>query len=142
MKIAIIGVGAIGGYVGIRLALAGEDVTFIARGANLEALRNRGIRLVAADGTEQAVPQVKATDDYAAAVAKERAATADQRVFFQLLYNERHAPADQWFDEHGWTAVATPLADYLREVGRPVPGPDVEAGPMVARNRLVRAVKK
>jgi 2-dehydropantoate 2-reductase len=67
LKIAIIGVGAIGGYVGIRLALAGEDVTFIARGANLEALRNRGIRLVATDGTEQAVPRVKATDDYAAA---------------------------------------------------------------------------
>jgi hypothetical protein len=63
-------------------------------------------------------------------------------LLFQLLYNERHAPADQWFDEHGWTAVATPLADYLREVGRPVPGPDVEAGPVVARNRLVRAVKK
>src|SRR6202795_2486383 len=67
LKIAIIGVGAIGGYVGIRLALAGEDVTFIARGANLEALRNRGIRLISADGSEQAVPTVKATDDYAAA---------------------------------------------------------------------------
>ncbi len=48
----------------------------------------------------------------------------------------------QWFDEHGWTAVATPLADYLREVGRPVPGPDIEAGPMIARNTLVRAVKQ
>jgi len=67
LKIAIIGVGAIGGYVGIRLALAGEDVTFIARGANLEALRNRGIRLVTADGSEQAVANVKATNDYAAA---------------------------------------------------------------------------
>jgi 2-dehydropantoate 2-reductase len=67
LKIAIIGVGAIGGYVGIRLALAGEDVTFIARGANLEALRNRGIRLVTADGSEQAVPKVQATNDYAAA---------------------------------------------------------------------------
>jgi 2-dehydropantoate 2-reductase len=67
VKIAIIGVGAIGGYVGIRLALAGEDVTFIARGANLEALRDRGIRLIAADGSEQAVPRVKATNDYAAA---------------------------------------------------------------------------
>src|ERR1700675_601988 len=67
LKIAIIGVGAIGGYVGIRLALAGEDVTFIARGANLEALRNRGIRLVTADGSEEVVPTVKATDDYAAA---------------------------------------------------------------------------
>jgi len=67
LKIAIIGVGAIGGYVGIRLALAGEDVTFIARGANLETLRRSGIRLVTADGKEEAVPKVKATDDYGAA---------------------------------------------------------------------------
>jgi 2-dehydropantoate 2-reductase len=67
LKIAIIGVGAIGGYVGIRLALAGEDVTFIARGANLAALRDRGIRLVTADGGEEAVSKVKATDNYAAA---------------------------------------------------------------------------
>ena len=67
LKIAIIGVGAIGGYVGIKLALAGEDVTFIARGANLEALRSRGIRLITADGEEQAVAKVRATDDYAAA---------------------------------------------------------------------------
>jgi 2-dehydropantoate 2-reductase len=67
MKIAIVGVGAIGGYVGIRLALAGEDVTFIARGANLEALRTQGIRMVNSDGTEEAVPRVKATDNYAQA---------------------------------------------------------------------------
>jgi len=67
MKIAIIGVGAIGGYVGIRLALAGEDVTFIARGANLEALRTQGIRMVNTDGTEEVVPRVKATDNYAQA---------------------------------------------------------------------------
>ena len=71
MKIAIVGVGAIGGYVGIRLALAGEDVTFIARGANLEALRARGIRLVNADGTEEIVPRVKATDRYADAGAQD-----------------------------------------------------------------------
>jgi 2-dehydropantoate 2-reductase len=67
LKIAIIGVGAIGGYVGIKLALAGEDVTFIARGANLEALRSRGIRLITADGEEKTVAKVKATSDYAAA---------------------------------------------------------------------------
>ena len=67
MKIAIIGVGAIGGYVGTRLALAGEDVTFIARGANLEALRTRGIRLVNADGTEEVLPRVRASDNYSEA---------------------------------------------------------------------------
>jgi 2-dehydropantoate 2-reductase len=67
LKTAIIGVGAIGGYVGVKLALAGEDVTFIARGANLEALRSRGIRLITAEGEERAVAKVKATADYAAA---------------------------------------------------------------------------
>jgi 2-dehydropantoate 2-reductase len=67
MKIAIIGVGAIGGYVGIRLALAREDVTLIARGANLKALQTRGLRLQLADGTEEAAPHVRATADYAAA---------------------------------------------------------------------------
>ncbi len=71
MKIAIIGVGAIGGYVGTRFALAGEDVTFIARGSNLEALRTRGIRLINADGTEESVPRVKATDNYADAGAQD-----------------------------------------------------------------------
>jgi 2-dehydropantoate 2-reductase len=69
MKIAIVGVGAIGGYVGARLAYAGEDVTFIARGANLEALKTRGIRLMLNDGTEQAVPKVRATANYAEAGA-------------------------------------------------------------------------
>lgn len=66
MKIAVVGAGAIGGYVGARLALAGEDVTFIARGANLEALRRNGIRLITAEGTEQ-LPAVNATSDYIAA---------------------------------------------------------------------------
>jgi 2-dehydropantoate 2-reductase len=67
MKIAIIGVGAIGGYVGIRLALAGEDVTLIARGENLKALQTRGLRLQLADGTEEAAPGIRATADYASA---------------------------------------------------------------------------
>ena len=40
MKIAVIGAGAIGGLVGAKLALAGEDVTFIVRGANLDAIRH------------------------------------------------------------------------------------------------------
>jgi methyltransferase (TIGR00027 family) len=107
----------------------------------IDALATSASRVAVEDATPLA------SDDYAAAVEEEQAALADgakgeRRVFFQLVYNERHAPADQWFGEHGWTALATPLADYLREVGRPVPGPDIAAGPMVARNTLVRAVKK
>ncbi len=45
MRIAMMGSGAIGGYLGARLALAGEDVVFIARGAHLEAMRADGLRL-------------------------------------------------------------------------------------------------
>jgi 2-dehydropantoate 2-reductase len=67
LKIAIIGVGAIGGYLGARLAHAGDEVTFFARGANLDALRTRGIRVIDSDGSELAVPRVNATDDYGAA---------------------------------------------------------------------------
>lgn len=67
MKIAIIGAGAIGGYVGVKLALAGEDVTFIVRGANLEAIRKNGMKLINHDGSEQVASDVKATNDYAAA---------------------------------------------------------------------------
>jgi 2-dehydropantoate 2-reductase len=66
MKIAIVGAGAIGGYAGARLALAGEQVTFLARGANLEALRSAGIKLILSDGSELLAREVTATADYAA----------------------------------------------------------------------------
>jgi len=105
-----------------------------------------GIDALAAPGSHVAVEDSApmASEQLEAAIEEERAARAqgDPRLFFQLVYNERHAPADQWFGEHGWTAEATRLGDYLREVGRPVPGPDSEAGPMIARNTLVRAVKR
>lgn len=52
MKIALVGAGAIGGYLGGWLAAAGEEVTFIARGANLEAIRSQGMRVGGEDGTE------------------------------------------------------------------------------------------
>jgi 2-dehydropantoate 2-reductase len=71
MKIAVIGAGAIGGYVGAKLALAGEDVTFIVRGANLEAIRANGIKLIDNDGTEHVAPHVKATNNYAEAGVQE-----------------------------------------------------------------------
>src|SRR5262245_58087681 len=45
MNIAILGSGAVGGYYGAKLARAGHDVTFIARGAHLEAIRQRGLEI-------------------------------------------------------------------------------------------------
>ncbi|WP_369654683.1 2-dehydropantoate 2-reductase [Variovorax sp. V213] len=64
MKIAVIGAGAIGGLVGAKLALAGDDVTFIVRGKNLDAIATNGFKLIGADGSEQVARSVKATDRY------------------------------------------------------------------------------
>lgn len=64
MKIAIIGAGAIGGLVGAKLALAGEDVTFMVRGGNLDAIRTSGIRLITTDGEQRVARNVSATDHY------------------------------------------------------------------------------
>ncbi|MBD2778129.1 2-dehydropantoate 2-reductase [Iningainema tapete] len=50
MKICIVGAGAIGGYLGAKLALSGNDVTLIARGVHLEAIQKNGLKLIEADG--------------------------------------------------------------------------------------------
>jgi 2-dehydropantoate 2-reductase len=67
MKIAVVGAGAIGGYLGARLALAGEEVTFIARGANLQAIRSNGFKLIEEDGEERVAGGVRAEQDMALA---------------------------------------------------------------------------
>ncbi len=67
MKFAAIGAGAIGGYLGAKLALAGEQVTFVARGKNLEAVRERGIKLILEDGTEEVARDVRAVEHMAEA---------------------------------------------------------------------------
>lgn len=61
MKIVIFGTGGVGGYFGGRLAQNGEDVTFIARGAHLEAIREKGLRIESIDG-DFTVHPAKATD--------------------------------------------------------------------------------
>jgi 2-dehydropantoate 2-reductase len=66
MRIVIIGAGGVGGYFGARLIASGEDVTFVARGAHLEALRTNGLRLESPKGNLH-LPQVNATSDVHAA---------------------------------------------------------------------------
>lgn len=61
MRVAVIGVGGVGGYFGGRLAHSGVDVTFIARGATLDALRTRGLRAESTYG-DFALERVNATD--------------------------------------------------------------------------------
>ena len=60
MKYAIVGAGAIGGYLGTKLALAGEEVTFIARNKNLEAINARGFSLQLPDGSTEHTRAVSA----------------------------------------------------------------------------------
>ncbi len=62
MRIAVMGAGALGGYFGGRLAAAGNDVTLIARGAHLTAMRADGLRIESSKG-DLHLPDIKATDD-------------------------------------------------------------------------------
>jgi 2-dehydropantoate 2-reductase len=64
VRFTVLGAGAIGGYVGACLARAGAEVTLIARGPHLAALRARGIRVLSAG--EQFVARPRATDDIGA----------------------------------------------------------------------------
>lgn len=81
-------------------------------------------------------------EEFAARVEEERGiAESDQRPFYQLVYNQRFAPATDWFSARGWTTLGTPLNDYLGEAGRPLPAPELEAGSIFARITLVSATK-
>ena len=61
MKVAIIGAGAIGGWLGVRLAKVGHSVTVLARGSTLEAIQTRGWSLQ--EGGVKTVQPVTASDD-------------------------------------------------------------------------------
>src|SRR5450755_328769 len=61
MKICIYGAGAIGGYLGVQLARAGEDINLGARGPHLAAMRANGLKLLM--GAEEHVVQVRCTDN-------------------------------------------------------------------------------
>ena len=62
MRIGVMAAGAVGGYFGGRMAAAGHDVVFFARGAHLDALRTRGLKIESVKGDLQ-LPKVNVTDD-------------------------------------------------------------------------------
>ena len=103
----------------------------------------RGVDALAAPGSfvgiEEGVPMPD--EVFQAGRAAEKADGADM-TFFQLIYNEQFAPAEDWFGGRGWDAVGTPLAEYLDHVSRPPPGVESEAGRMVRSNTLVSAIKR
>ncbi len=101
-----------------------------------------GIDSLAAPGSHLALEESVPLDaDAFEAKREEELAGGNDRTFFTLVYNEQHAPARDWFGNRGWWAVATPLPYQLRSLGRPVPEPDSEAGPMTGNISLVSAIK-
>src|SRR5262245_532009 len=62
LRVAVMGAGGGGAYLGSRLPVAGADVHLIARGAHLEAMRERGLTIVTPEGERSTAP-VQATDD-------------------------------------------------------------------------------
>ncbi len=61
MTFLIAGAGAIGGYIGARMARAGQDVTLFARGPHLAAMQERGLRILSADGDFEVRPKLIGT---------------------------------------------------------------------------------
>ena len=125
MKVAIVGAGAIGGYVGGLLSAAGEDVTFIARGANLDAIRRRGMQVVLEDGTE-----VSASN----ATACERPGEAGpQAVVYLTVKAHQVTPVAPELDHlcHETTSIVTMQNGipwwYFQRLGGPYDGRPVKA---------------
>jgi methyltransferase (TIGR00027 family) len=102
-----------------------------------------GIDSLASSGSHVAVEEGRPMDSEAfkAKVREARSVDDDRGQWWQLVYNEQHAPAAQWFSGRGWTAAETSLTDYLEMVGRSTDSADAEAANMLASVRLVRAVK-
>lgn len=65
MKVCVVGAGAIGGMMAVKLALAGEDVTVVDQGAHLAAIERDGLKLIWEDGTEFVARDMTAVDDAA-----------------------------------------------------------------------------
>lgn len=99
MRFAIYGAGAIGAYLGAKLAAAGEDVSLIARGPHLRALQEHGVRVRSPDGDFEAKPL----------------ATDDPREVGEVDYLVLAVKA------HGLTAIAPLLAPLLGDATAVVP---------------------
>ena len=122
MRIAIVGSGGVGGYFGGRLAAAGSDVRFLARGAHLAAMRERGLHIDSPNGNID-VPQATASDDPAAI------GPVDVVLFTVKLYDATGALPllPPLLHEH---TVVVPLQNGVESVDRlsGVVGPERVAG--------------
>jgi 2-dehydropantoate 2-reductase len=136
LKIAVIGAGAIGGYLGAKLALAGEDVTFLVRGANLQAIASTGVKLILADGTEQVARHVRASNDY-------RAAGVHDAVVLAMKAHQLGAVADSVPLLCGPETVIVPMQNgipywYFHKLAGPLEGHTLQS--VDPEGRIGRAI--
>ncbi|MGH7655382.1 MAG: 2-dehydropantoate 2-reductase [Gemmatimonadaceae bacterium] len=124
MKIAIVGAGSIGGYLGGFLAAAGDDVTFIARGANLDAIRANGMKVTAEDGREVIAKNVRVFSKMAEAGAQDTVVLTVKAHQVAAVAGDLHYLCDAntsivtmqngipwwYFQRHGGQYEGTPVA--------------------------------
>ena len=122
MRIAVVGTGGIGGPYGASLAKAGADVTFVARGAHLTAMRENGLR-IEGDRGETHIRPAQATDDIASI------GTVDFVLFCVKLWDVENVGAELRAIVGPGTAVV-PLQNGIDAADRLVPilGPDAVMG--------------
>jgi len=100
-----------------------------------------GIDSLAAAGSHVALEEGEPMDpaDFEAARGRERV-EGERNPWFSLVYNEKTEDAVEWFGERGWDAHATPLTEYVQNLGRKLPDrDDQEAGRMFGSVNLVSA---
>lgn len=85
MNIGIVGAGAIGGMLAVRLALSGQNVTVVDLGAHLEAIKARGLKLVHPDGSEETATNLRAVASCAEAGAQDLVFLAVKANFVEAL---------------------------------------------------------
>ena len=118
MKVCVMGAGAIGGYLGARFSRAGADVSLVARGAHLAAMREHGVRIITDD--EEFVEHPRCTDDpaelgpqdYVVLTLKAHSVPGCVDMMQPLLGNDTaivtavNGIPYWYFHEHGGTAFA------------------------------------
>ncbi len=90
MRVCVVGAGAIGGLLAVRLALAGNDVSVVARGEHLDVIRQRGLTLVDSDGSAQTADAIRADDRIAALGAHDAVILALKAHQIPAVVDELH----------------------------------------------------
>ncbi|HUO36893.1 MAG TPA: SAM-dependent methyltransferase, partial [Mycobacterium sp.] len=100
-----------------------------------------GIDFLAGPGSHAALEEGEPMDSATFETARAaEVAEGEPNSWINLVYNEKHSDAADWFGQRGWRTTAIRLPDYVRPLGRPVPDPDDEdAGHMFSSVNLVSA---